>query len=230
MSADRPGARIGIRWIVGAAATGLVLGVALRGLSAPFFGSSGGYFLLGVAAAVITFAVGMLTLAIVVARASSGGWARSRTPALAGAALITGLVAGYVATPPAPGSVMRSPGTGTAGTAQNRTLYWSGNLECVWIQGEASVEQVVGFDVQLSDALIEELHLEPGEISQKLIAVQLPRSLGGEAGIGIGFDREQYGGRGNALVLSKVSRAGASGEAVSASGVLAVTWTCSGGP
>jgi hypothetical protein len=208
----------------------VVLGAGLRGLSAPLFGSSGGYFVLGVAAGVIVLGLGVSTLTIVLARAASGGWRRARTPGLAGAALGVGLVAGYLVAPPAPGSILRSPGTGTAGTSQNRTAYWSGNVACSWIQGEGSVEQVVGFDVQLSEALIAELSLEPGEISQKLIAIQLPRSLAGAVGIGIGFDRENYGGRGDALVLSEVSRAGATGAAVSRSGVLALSWTCSGGP
>jgi hypothetical protein len=187
MAAALPGARIRVRWVVAGAVAGLVLGAGLRGLSAPFYGSSGGYFLIGLAAGVIAFALGVATLAIVLARAASGGWARSRTPALAGAALVTGLIAGYVVTPPAPGSVVRSPGTGTAGTALNRTAYWSGNLECVWLQGEASVRDVVGFEVPLSEALIAELSLEPGEISQKLIAVHLPRSLAGQAGVEFGL-------------------------------------------
>jgi hypothetical protein len=227
MVADRSPPRTGVPWIAAGAVAGVALGAALRGLSAPWYYLSFG---LGLAAAVIVLLLGVFTIARVLARVASGGWARARTPAFAGAALGVCLVAGYLVTPPAWGSFLRSPGTGTAGTAQNRTAYWSGDLECTWTQGEANVRSVVGFAVQLSDALIQELDLEPGEASQKVVAVSLPAKLAGEAGIGIGFDRENYGGRGLNLSLVAVSRAGASGEAISRTGLLALSWTCAAGP
>lgn len=225
MRLPKPPVELDAPGLAGGAIAGILLGMTIgTGLTVPFFGSSGEYVVRAILAA---SAAGLLLLVLL----GVGAARRSRRMLQAGAALALAVVVGFVLAPPAPGAAVHSDGTGTAGTAQDPTAYWQGPLECRWSHGDATVREVVGFDVPLSiEGLVAELGLEPDEAGQRLVAAQLPVSLTGLAGVGVGTDKDHYGGRELALTILEVSRRGAAGKAASPSSRLVVTWSCSTGP
>jgi len=193
-------------------------------LSAPLYGSQSDLAGQGIAL------VGLTALVVVILL----GWAAARHawgPLVAAIALVGAVMIGGRFAPSAIGSSQSANGSGSVGTSTDEGAYWSGSVVCRWQQGDATVHDVAGFDVVISDpSLVAELGLDDAALglgpTVTVVAITLPHTATGPASIGVGESRDQYTGTGGELALDRVTPDLSRGRAVSANGLLVVTWSC----
>jgi hypothetical protein len=172
--------RIRLRWLalVLGALIGFPLGVGIHYFgSIPLYGSDSGlatnaFLLLGVG---VVLLLGLWVWA---------GVSRSINPLLAAVAMLVVGVIGFMVGPGGPGSSQSGSGTGSAGTRQDPTAFWSGSVRCEWQQGQdATVRRIVGFDVVVRDAAV--AHALSIGAGSKVVAIVLPPPGGNLANLGV---------------------------------------------
>jgi hypothetical protein len=228
--------------LVAASIAGLSLGVVISYFDgAPLTNEQGGYVFIAIIAVVIW---GALLLALVVRAVSR----RSPVNGLMAAGLVVAGATGLAIAPPGLGTWVVSPGSGSLGTRDNATALWSGQIECRWLQDWGSVQNIVGFDLPLTDpALISELELDvpnavpTGLIRLRVVALMLPRKPEQPAHPGIAGDGtfmaggearpfDEFMPLGSEVTLESVSQNMQTGKAASKAGRLAFIWSCDKGP
>jgi len=205
------------------ALVGFPLGIGIRYFgSIPMYGSDSAQ-----ATNVFLLLGGGVILAI-----SLGVWAvigQSIIPLVAAAAMVVAGLFGSLVAPGGPGSAQAGSGTGSAGTRQAPTAFWSGSVSCEWQKGQDStVTRVVGFEVLVRDpAVAQALGIDAGS---KVVAIVLGRPDNVLAGLGVGENRDNFMGEGSQLALEGLNRNRSAGSAVATGAAIVFGWSCSQGP
>lgn len=203
---------------------GAVLGLPL-GVGVGYFGSAPWNVSPGMGQAILLLGIAFGLLIVLTAWASIKA---STVPLVVAAGMVAAGVLGVLVAPGAPGSSQHASGTGSVGTPQDPTVFWSGSVTCDWYKEQDSrVRSVAGFDVQVSDAAVAKaLGVNRGA---RVVAIGLD-ALRGSAMLGVGEDSNHYTSTGSQLILKGVSADGRSGTAVAPNETMVFSWFCTQGP